>query len=207
LILSSGTRSAEDVRVRTFAFVLLILLTALTVALHRGATAAAAPSDPRLSRIAGELARRHVTIRCEGLAGALTGARGESGRTEFVGGKPGSVAYLQEGICATLDAYARSPKACLLPCDAPLEIAWSLNTLAHESYHLAGVRNEAQTECYALQAIDFVARRLGASPAQARALASFSFSELPGRMPPGYRSPACRDGGAYDLRPQSPIWP
>ena len=61
--------------------------------------------------------------------------------------------------------------------------SWSLNTLAHESYHLAGVRNEAQTECYALQAIDFVARRLGASSEQGRALAAFSFDQLPSRMP------------------------
>jgi hypothetical protein len=195
--------------VRQLALVLLALLTVLTVLLHHGA-AAAAPGDPRLSTIASELSRRHVTIRCEGLSGALTGAQGESGRTEFIGGKPVSVSYLQEGVCQTLHAYARSlnaGEACQLPCESPLEIAWSLNTLAHESYHLAGVRNEAQTECYALQAIDFVARRLGASPEQARALAVFSFDQLPGRMPQEYNSPLCRDGGAYDLRPGSPAWP
>ena len=45
------------------------------------------------------------------------------------------------------------------------------------------MRNEAQTECYALQAIDFVARRLGASSEQGRALAAFSFDQLPSRMP------------------------
>jgi hypothetical protein len=88
-----------------------------------------------------------------------------------------------------------------------LEIAWSVNTLAHESYHLAGVRNEAQTECYALQAIAFVARRLGASREQAQALAKFSFDQLPGRMPPEYSSPDCYDGGPLDLRPNDPVWP
>ncbi|TML10756.1 MAG: hypothetical protein E6G38_00070 [Actinobacteria bacterium] len=195
---------------RSLAFVLLALLTVLTVLLHRGASAAAKPGDLRLSAIASELARRQVTIRCEGLSGALTGVRGESGRTEFIGGKPVSVSYLQEGICQTLHAYTRALKAgpsCLLPCEQPLEIAWSVNTIAHESYHLAGVRNEAQTQCYALQAIDFVARRLGASPDQARALASFSFDQLPRRMPPEYSSPECHDGGAYDLRPNSAVWP
>jgi hypothetical protein len=194
---------------RSLAFVLLALLTVLTVVLHHSA-AAATPSDLRLGMIASELARRHVTIRCEGLSGALTGAQGESGRTEFVDGKPVSVSYLQEGVCETLHAYARDLSAgerCLLPCESPLEVAWSVNTLAHESYHLAGVRNEAQTECYALQAIDFVARRLGASPEQARALAVFSFDQLPGRMPAMYRSPLCHDGGRYDLRPASPVWP
>jgi len=151
-----------------------------------------------------------VTIRCEGQTGALTGPQGESGRTEFVGDKPVSVSFLQEGICETLHTYARELSAgedCLLPCQGPLEVAWSLNTLAHESYHLAGVRNEAQTECYALQAIDFVARRLGASPAQARALAVFSYDQLPERMPPEYGSRACHDDGPYDLHPASAVWP
>jgi len=173
--------------VRSLALVLLALLTVLTVLLHRSDVAAAKPGDLRLSAIASELARRPVTIRCEGLSGALTGAQGESGRTGFIGNKPVSVSYLQEGICQTLHAYTRALKAgpgCPLPCEQPLQIAWSLNTLAHESYHLAGVRNEAQTQCYALQAIDFVAGRLGASPDQARALAAFSFDQLPHRMPP-----------------------
>ena len=195
---------------RSLALVLLALLTVLTVLLHRGASAAAKPGDLRLSGIASELARRHVTIRCEGLSGALTGAGGESGRTEFVDGKPVSVSYLQEGVCQTLHSYARSLRAgpgCLLPCERPLEIAWSLNTLAHESYHLAGVRNEAETECYALQAIEFVARRLGASPDQGRALAAFSFDQLPRRMPPEYSSPECRDGGRLDLHPGDPSGP
>jgi hypothetical protein len=196
--------------VRPLAFVLLALLTVLTVALHRSSTAAAKPGDLRLSAIASELARRHVTIRCEGLSGVLTGVQGESGRTGFIGNKPASVAYLQEGICQTLHAYTRTLKAgqgCVLPCVRPLQIAWSLNTLAHESYHLAGVRNEAQTECYALQAVDFVARRLGASREQGEALASFSFDQLPRRMPAEYSSPKCRNGGPYDLRPGSAVWP
>jgi hypothetical protein len=196
--------------VRSLALVLLALLTVLTVLLHRSDVAAARPGDLRLSAIASELARRPVTIRCEGLSGALTGARGESGRTAFIGGKPVSVSYLQEGICQTLHAYTRALKAgpsCLLPCAAPLELAWSLNTLAHESYHLGGVRNEAQTQCYALQAIDYVARRLGASPDQAQALASFSSEQLPRRMPPEYSSPECHDRGRYDLRPNSAVWP
>jgi hypothetical protein len=196
--------------VRSLAFVLLALLTVLTVLLHRSATAQAKPGDLRLSAIASSLAGRRVTIRCEGLSGALTSAGGESGRTGFTGNKPASVSYLQEGICQTLHAYTRTVKAgeaCALPCERPLAIAWSLNTLAHESYHLAGVRNEAQTECYALQAIDFVARSLGASADQARALAVYSFEQLPGRMPAQYSSPECRDGGQFDLHPLSAVWP
>jgi hypothetical protein len=175
---------------RWIAYGLLALLGALTVLLHHGA-AAAKTADPQLSAIASELAGRQVTIRCEGLSGALIGARGESGRTEFIGDKPVSVSYLREGICQTLHAYARSRKDCLLPCRRPLDVAWSLNTLAHESVHLAGIRNEARTECAALRVIGFVARNLGASRAQADALAAYSIRELPRRMPPEYSSAAC----------------
>ena len=177
---------------RSLAFALLALLAVLTLLLHRAAVASAKRGDPQLSAIAGELAGRQVTIRCEGLSGALTGPRGESGRTEFIGDKPVSVSYLQEGICQTLHAYARSRKDCLLPCEQPLGVAWSLNTLAHESYHLAGIRDEARTECAALRAIGFVAHSLGASPQQARALSAYSFAQLPGRMPAEYSASPCR---------------
>jgi hypothetical protein len=191
---------------------LLFLFALLTVALHRAASPAAAkPGDLRLSTIASELAHRQVVVHCEGAGEELTGVDGQSGRTMFVGGKPADETFLLEGICERLHTYSQLSKTgvdCLLPCDgSTLDTAWSLNALAHESYHLAGVRNEARTECYALQAIDFVARRLGASPRQARQLAQFAFSELPDRMPAEYTSPDCRDGGKLDLRPGDPIWP
>jgi hypothetical protein len=196
--------------VRTLALVLLAVLALLTFTLHHAAGEAdATPGDLRLSTIASELAKRKVTIRCEG-SGGLMRLDGESGRTTFVNGKPRSTSFLQAGVCDTLHRYSRETKSgfdCLLPCARPLEVAWSLNTLAHESYHLAGVRDEAETECYALQAIDFVARRLGATAAQGRALAALAFRELPERMPGLYSSPQCVDGGRYDLRPGDPAWP
>jgi hypothetical protein len=198
--------------VRLVAAFLLFLFALLTFALrHAAEPAAAKPADLRLSTISSELARRQVTVRCEGAGGDLTSVDGTSGTTEFVDGKPADETVLQEGVCETLHNYSRLTKRgldCPLPCDgSALETAWSLNALAHESYHLAGVRNEAQTECYALQAIDFVALRLGASALQARQLAAFSYAELPPRMPDDYTSPQCHDGGAYDLRPRSPVWP
>jgi hypothetical protein len=200
--------------VRATAVFLLFLLALLTVALHRAAghgDAAPPPDDLRLTTIAHELAHRDVHVRCEGSGGSLTGVDGESGRTLFVDGKPADTTFLREGVCERLHAYSQLTKTgleCVLPCDgSALETAWSLNALAHESYHLAGVRNEARTECYALQAIDFVAQRLGASMEQARQLAIFAFAELPPRMPAAYTSPDCRDGGELDLRPESAVWP
>ena len=196
---------------RALALLLLAALAALTFVLHRSAgEAAAEPGDLRLSALASQLARRDVTIRCEGRSGKLLGGGGESGWTTFFGHDPVGTAFLQRGICETLHDYTRALKsgsACLLPCVRPLETAWSLNTLAHESYHLAGARNEAETQCYAFQAIDFAARSLGAAPEQARAVADLALRQLPQRMPPAYSSPECHDGGRFDLRPADPAWP
>src|SRR5262249_21386863 len=105
---------------RSLTIALLAMLAVLAMLLHRGAAASAKRGAPQLSAIAGELSARHVTIRCEGLSGTLTGPRGESGRTEFIGDRPVSVSYLQAGICETLHAYARSPKDCPPPCEQPL---------------------------------------------------------------------------------------
>ena len=167
--------------------------------------------DLRLSSIASELARRPVHVRCEGSKTELMNMAGESGRVEFVDGRPTGDAVLKDGICTTLHLYSQSTKegpTCLLPCDdSTPAVVWSLNTLAHESYHLAGVRDEATTQCYALQAVGFVARRLGATEAQASALGEWAATNLPARMPPEYSSPQCRDGGTLDLHPNAPGWP
>jgi hypothetical protein len=198
--------------VRSVALFLLFLFALLTLALHRAAKPAqASPADRRLSAVASEIARHDVTVRCEGASGEIIGVDGESGRTLFNEGVPADETFLLEGICERLRTYARDSKrrpGCLLPCDgSTMETAWSLNALAHESYHLAGIRNEARTECYALQAIDFVARELGADERQAREIAIFSSNELPQQMPAEYASAECRDGGGYDLRPEDPVWP
>src|SRR5438067_1042615 len=108
---------------RAVAFLLLALLAVLTVLLHRAAVAAAKPGDRHLSAIARELAGRQVSIRCEGLSGALIGPRGEAGRTGVVGDKPVSVSYLQAEICQTLHAYARARAALFNRWRIPVSVA------------------------------------------------------------------------------------
>ena len=103
------------------------------------------------------------------------------------------------------------PRTCVASdCGYVFEIAWALQTVAHESYHLVGYTNEAQVDCYGMQSIWFVASRLGASVAEAQALAAlFAQRIYPLRRTetPAYWSPGCRDGGAYDLRPANHGWP
>ena len=70
-----------------------------------------------------------------------------------------------------------------------------------------GIANEAETECAALQRLDEVAGWLGATPEQARALAERYWVDVVPRMPEGYRSRDCVDGGRLDAAPTDPVWP
>ena len=91
------------------------------------------------------------------------------------------------------------------------EAAFAITVLAHEATHLRGIRNEAETECAALQEGVRLGERLGLDSAAARALMRFqrdrdlsdaSIARL------DYRLPAeCRNGGALDLRPDDPSFP
>lgn len=75
--------------------------------------------------------------------------------------------------------------------------------LAHEAEHLAGRRNEAVAECYGLQDVAGVARRLGAPPGAAYALARLAYERQYPAMPDAYRSEACHPGGQLDRRSAS----
>jgi len=90
------------------------------------------------------------------------------------------------------------------------QTARSIAVLAHEAWHLNGVRDEGKTECYALQSGVPIGRRLGLSEATARqmmrqqlaenALRSGTAAEY--RVPPG-----CRNGGTLDLNATSSEFP
>jgi hypothetical protein len=103
------------------------------------------------------------------------------------------------------------PRTCAASdCRYAVDITMAMETVAHESYHLLGYRNEAQVDCYGMQSLWFVATRLGASMPEAEAFAQlFADRIYPLRRTdtPAYWSPQCRDGGAYDLRPASHGWP
>jgi hypothetical protein len=78
----------------------------------------------------------------------------------------------------------------------------AIAVLAHEAWHLRGVRNEGATECYALQSGVELGQRFGLSEGTARRLMLQQLVEntlrrgeaLEYRVPP-----ECRDGGALDL--------
>jgi hypothetical protein len=88
--------------------------------------------------------------------------------------------------------------------------ALALATVSHESYHVLGYTNEARVECYGMQSIWYVATSLGATVAEGQRIAAFYLRDvyaLRRQSTPAYWSAQCRDGGRYDLRPNSHGWP
>ena len=83
----------------------------------------------------------------------------------------------------------------------------AVDVLAHESWHLRGVIDEAETECRSLQTMAWTAQQLGATAEQGHAMALAQYTGVYQEMPEAYRSGACVDGGALDLRPDDKRFP
>ena len=138
------------------------------------------------------------------------------GVTPMLNGHAFDYFLMQPDECTYLAWFRESParwdpRSCApSDCRYTVDIAWAMETVSHESYHLLGYTNEAQVDCYGMQSVWFVASRLGASMPEAEAFAHLFADRLyPLRRTetPLYWSPECRDGGRYDLRPASHAWP
>jgi len=169
-----------------------------------------------LAEIASSIAGRPVAIHCPGALERLTEVSPHDGSVAFsADGRPADYADLSGATCSHLADFderaARGELDCLIE-DArcPREIeqtAVAVNVLTHESYHLAGHLSEVAVQCYAMQRNAEAARLLGATAAQAGALARFVYEHVYPALPQEYRSSDCHDGGPYDLRPTNPVWP
>lgn len=199
----------------TLLLVGVLLGSSLAWARHRRAHAAAPPRstfEQALDRVAQEISGRpEVRVRCTPL-----GKPGLLGLVLFYRDGPGNEALLAPRVCATLRELWTTHRTPSLDCTAlgagqcgqdVIELAWAASALAHESYHLRGVQDEAAAECYGLQATALAAERMGAPPADARRLEDYTFWNVRPPVDRGYFSPECRDGGALDLHPGSPVWP
>ena len=166
-------------------------------------------------QVAARLTHLHPKVRC-GPLGIPTGY-GILGITLFEGPRAAGYFLMLPQICEELAAFRASPASydprtcadedCMSKSSG---VAMALATVAHESYHLLGYRDEGRVECYGMQSIWFVANRLGASIAESQAIGSLYATQMyPQRRTktPAYWSPDCRDGGKLDLRPGLARWP
>ena len=174
-------------------------------------------NERRLSAIASRIAGRDVRVACPGPVGRLFGWDIVEGSVRFgADGRPADETKIRERSCAELDALAEGRRRDVLDCTVRARIAcghhgretvMAVDVLAHESWHLRGVKDEAVTECRALQTIAWTAQQLGATAEQGRALALAQYAGAYREMPDSYRSGRCSDGGELDLRPEDDRFP
>lgn len=149
--------------------------------------------ERRLSAAASEVVGSPVTVRCQSFGQAFVDAGVELGYVRFdEDGRAEPVALIKRDQCRDLADYVASGGV-----RPSREAVVAVHTLTHEAVHLMGIRDEAKTECLAVQLDAEMARRLGASAESASRLAAFYWEELYPRMPSHYRSVECAAG--FDL--------
>ncbi|HEX5333201.1 MAG TPA: hypothetical protein VFW79_11215 [Cellulomonas sp.] len=114
----------------------------------------------------------------------------------FVFSDSQNVAHLRRTVCNDLFAWLRSSKR--TPTDAQVR---AVHITVHEAMHVRGEFDEGRAECFAMQQDADAARFLGATPAQAAALAQRYYRDVYPRMAEPYVSAECAAGRAYDLTP------
>jgi hypothetical protein len=157
-----------------------------------------AVAEERFSAEASRIAGHEVEIRCDE-SGERVGFVQHTDGVAEVGGR---LAYLAPDRCHELYRLAFDGET-----DGATGRA--LAVLAHEAWHLRGVRDESETQCYALQSGVELGRRLGLDEGEARRLMRRELSTNAGRGTSFeyFVGPECRDGGALDLDPDGSGFP
>lgn len=171
-------------------------------------------NESRLALVASAVALRDVEVSCPGFWTRLVEITPNAGWVDFdEHGRPADETSLSASTCGSLERVWRGKQdsfACLLTggCDRKtLEAVSGVVTLAHESWHLRGILDEARTQCYAVQTVERVARGLGIEAVDARTLAARVAADDASEPVGQYHSTECRPGGLFDLHPDTPDWP
>jgi hypothetical protein len=117
----------------------------------------------------------------------------------------GARAYLTPEICDTLYQVAFKHRVHSFP-----RASRAIAVLAHESWHLRGVREEGLANCYGFQSGVQIGVNLGLSESTARGLMreQLATNAADARGNPQYLVPSgCRDGGSEDLNPAVSAFP
>src|SRR5437868_3910804 len=164
-----------------------------------------------LAAVATQLAGRPVHVRCPGLASDVVDVSPEAGSVPAfdANGRPGDYMNLKRPMCDALNRFPHDLKGSGFACvfalsDDCSDRIWddvqAVHVIAHESWHLRGVGNEAITECRSVQTTAFAATLFGADQRTAQAIATFYWQKTYPHMPDDYRTPLCANGGPLDLR-------
>jgi hypothetical protein len=174
------------------------------------------PTEARLEAVAAEIAGHPVDVYCPSIWRRLVDVSSFKGEAYLDESGKGTYATLAHDICATLaelpdrgfpdlDCLARGEATCD---DWRRDVLLAIHVLVHESWHLAGILDEAVTECYAVQTAARIARQFGAGPAAAEQFAAFHLRRGPTASLPQYRiSSDCAPATRFDLHPATSAWP
>jgi hypothetical protein len=158
-------------------------------------------TQARLSAEAGRIAGHPVRVHCDAEGKAVGIVQHSDGLAE-VGG---TNAVLTPAICYRLHRLAVDGDE-----GSFSQTARAIAVLAHEAWHLRGVRNEGVVNCYAFQSGVALGQRLGLSEGTAARMMRQQLAEnaITARSAPAYLvPPECRDGGPLDLEPSSSRFP
>jgi hypothetical protein len=197
------TATRTDVLGRRRSFPVIGVAVPLLVAVVAGVPVVRhARTEARLAQVAAALVGHQVTVRCETLSQAWTSAHTELGYVRFdADGQPEPLATLTVDACSDLSDWMGDHRG-----DAPQNQVVAVHVLTHEAMHLAGERNEARAECAAVQRDARTAALLGATPAQARAVAWRYWRIDYPTLPDDYRTADCAPGAALDEGLEDAPW-
>lgn len=158
--------------------------------------------EARLQKIAIEMAGKELTLECRSRlyfweSASLWWAYADMDNNHIV---------IQSPSCKKLKEFVDAPDQATYP------LYVGVHTLTHEIMHIKGLRDEAQTDCAALQRNYQTARSLGASESVAKKGSLYYWTiEYPQRAQlenagAKYFSPECRKGGALDEKLPSAPW-
>ena len=181
----------------------------------RGAETDESHIDPRLSQAAEDMTLQDIHVRCwsaDDWPATVKEWHTYSENADGTGDTAGFVTgateiHIDPSHCATLAKFLYSdwrPGGS----EEVEDLADAVELVAHETEHLFETYpGEAETECHAMQSVSELARLLGASPSYASRLARVYWTEVYPREDKEYISPQCRNGGTYDERPDTDVFP
>lgn len=193
----------------------LVLVLAIGIAWFATGHERAKESERELSAIASEVAGRPVQVHCQTIVAELVDVSADAGKVEFEDGRPADDTKLKRNVCKALGRFSHDVRTPEFACvesgsrcpDRVHEEIWAATVLAHETMHLSGEVAEDAAECKAMQQTPLVAELLGASPADARAIGRYAWTQIYPEAREDYRSIDCYNGGPLDLRRGDPRWP
>ena len=147
------------------------------------------------------IARRDVRVECDSRY-TFTGVESDALGVAF---PARALAFLRPSLCRMLHDLLAGETT------GDERAGEAIVVLAHEAVHLRGVRDEGETECYALQEGVGLGRRLGlGSTTAARLMRARYTAALAERnvVRAAYALPrSCVSGGSLDLRPGDSVFP